>query len=72
MNGPRQNVFAYSLQSFALRRVVEQEKVTQEDITAVHNRFLALDRDNNGFVTRDEIGRDRDRDGDGFINPHEL
>lgn len=49
-----------------------QEKVTQEDITEIHNRFAVLDEDNNGFITLDEIGTERDADGDGFIDLHEL
>lgn len=57
---------------FCFVSVGVQEKVTQEDITEINNRFTALDKDQNGFVTRDEVGEDRDLDGDGFIEPHEL
>ena len=46
--------------------------MTQEDITEIHNRFAVLDEDNNGFITLDEIGTERDADGDGFIDLHEL
>lgn len=46
--------------------------MTQEEITEIHNRFAALDKDHNGFITQDEVGAYRDLDGDGFIEPDEL
>ncbi|CAB1116884.1 unnamed protein product [Ectocarpus sp. CCAP 1310/34] len=61
-----------SLMEFMVHTLIKQEKVTQEDIEEIHTRFTALDKDHNGFVTRDEIGEERDKDGDGFIGADEL
>ncbi|CAM9739540.1 unnamed protein product [Pylaiella littoralis] len=57
---------------FLCSTLLRQEKVTQEEITEIHNRFAALDKDHNGFITQDEVGAYRDLDGDGFIEPDEL
>ncbi|CAM9683950.1 unnamed protein product [Ectocarpus fasciculatus] len=61
-----------SLMEFMVHTLIKQEKVTQEDIKQIHTRFTALDKDHNGFVTKDEIGEERDQDGDGFIDADEL
>ncbi|CBJ30152.1 Calcium-activated outward-rectifying potassium channel, putative [Ectocarpus siliculosus] len=61
-----------SLMEFMVHTLIKQEKVTQEDIEQIHTRFTALDKDHNGFVTRDEVGEERDEDGDGFIDADEL
>ncbi len=66
------DIFLFQLLFVFRRRRPEQEKVTQEDIAEIHNRFAVLDADNNGFITEKEIGTERDRDGDGFIDLHEL
>ncbi|CAN0189094.1 unnamed protein product [Ectocarpus sp. 12 AP-2014] len=61
-----------SLMEFLVHTLIKQEKITQEDIDEIHTRFTALDKDHNGFVTREEIGEERDKDGDGFIGVDEL
>ncbi|CAM9339680.1 unnamed protein product [Ectocarpus sp. 6 AP-2014] len=61
-----------SLMEFMVHTLIKQEKVTQEDIKQIHTRFTALDKDHNGFITRDEVGEERDEDGDGFIDADEL
>lgn len=49
-----------------------QEKVSQEEIDEICSRFRALDKDCSGYITWDEVGEHRDRDGDGFITVDEL
>lgn len=49
-----------------------QDKVTREELDEICSRFRVLDKDNNGYITWEEVGESRDRDGDGFITASEL